>query len=52
MNRALSKGIMLRSKLKKYFLKSRTEENRNNCSKQRNTFESLEKKKLRDNKEL
>lgn len=43
---------MLRFKLRNTFLKSRTEENRNNCSKQRNTFESLEKKKLRDNKEL
>ena len=41
MNKALSKAIMQRSKLRNHFLKNKTEENRNNYVKQRNLCVTL-----------
>ena len=60
MNKTLSKAIMQRSKLRNIFLKSRTEENRNNYAKQRNLCATLLRKskiefyekKLCDNKKF
>ena len=48
MNETLSKAIMQRSKLRKLFLKKRTEENRNNYVKQRNLCVTLLQKSKRE----
>ena len=48
MNKALSKAIMQRSKLRNIFLKNKTEENRNNYRKQRNLCAILLKKSERE----
>ena len=47
MNKTLSKAIMQRSKLRNLFLKKRTEENKNNCVKQRNLWVTLFQKSKR-----
>ena len=48
MNETLSKAIMQRSKLRKLFLKNRTEENRNNYVKQRSLWVTLLQKSKRE----
>ena len=48
MNKNLSKAIMKRSKLRNIFLKKRTEENRNNYTKQRNLCVTLLRKSKRE----
>ena len=62
MNRALSKEVMTRKRLRNNFLKDRSEENKRKYSKQRNYcasllrkskslyFEDLNEKKISDNK--
>ena len=48
MNKTLSKVIVRSSKLRKLFLKKRTEENRNNYVKQRNLCVTLLRKSKRE----
>ena len=48
MNKSLSKAIVLKSKFRNIFLKSRTEENRRNYSKQRNLCVALLRKSKRE----
>ena len=44
MNKALSKAIMVRTKLRNTFLKNRIEENKKNCNMQRNYCFTFAKK--------
>ena len=48
MNKTFSKAIMQRSNLRNIFLKSRTEENRNDYTKQRNLCVTLLRKSKRE----
>ena len=48
MNKTFSKAIMQRSNLRNIFLKSRTEENRNDHTKQRNLCVTLLRKSKRE----